>query len=127
LQLPVLGAFWLAQHKLTRVCVIADIKPIVAILVGAGRDDHPTRLARVHAPHEDVGLDAPPLVNEFRHAFPIESPKEIDPRRQDGGLVKSNFNLAERLTDAVGARNLVAIDERHMQPVRISPGQHCLM
>src|SRR5258707_15468850 len=51
-----------------------DIEPIVAILVGAGRDDHPARLARVHAPNEDVGLSAPVFVQEFGHPFPVESP-----------------------------------------------------
>lgn len=71
-QLPVLGVFWLAQHELTRVCVIADIEPIVAILIGASRDDLPARLARVHAPNENVGLAASAFVQEFGHPFPGE-------------------------------------------------------
>ena len=49
------------------------------------------------------------------NCLPFETPKQIHPVYEHNALMEPDFRPAERLANAVGCRDKVTVDQRHVQ------------
>ena len=112
----------LPKHKLSAIRVVAQIQPIVdfAPTLRALRNCRP-RLPRVDTADHDVYTIKPAFrIQPFWNAFPIQTPKHIQPIGEDDRLIKANLRLTKGLSNAVRRRDRVRIKQSDVQAFRMS-------
>jgi len=124
----------LAQHKLPARRIVAEIEPIRDIaqsLHHALLNDTPRRPC-VHAADEKVGtviMVRPKccLIEANWLGIPLRSPEQVDAVDENCRLVLAHVGPGERLPDAVGLGNRVAIHEGDFETIGMPPRPHRLV
>src|SRR5882672_5652541 len=87
------------------------------------------RLARVHTANDDISVlgRVPFLIHKPDVRLPGQSPKQVDARGEHVRLVEADFAFAKGLPNAIRAADAVTIDDRDVQPFRMTECEQSLM
>jgi len=126
---PVPSIQWFSQHKLTAVRIVAEVQPVIDFApILCALCNGRARLASVDtADHDVYAIESAFRIQPLWNTLPIQTPEEIQPVGENHRFIETNLRLTERLAYAVRRRDDIRIEQRDVDPFRMSVGQQCLM